>query len=214
RFVDRKSRVSRARQPIAVAAYRHSPQFRLQLSCPLANLRPRWPWPTRHLPALRLQQLVPVTPVRIASDAFQRSPNPLAHLDVAGRPESIQVLEHRIPLFARGGVRVNDSVLPRSGNRHRRGLPAVTQPRAHLLHDHAHFHVPADPLPKLSGTKCEPIRFAWTARMEPPPSRGHVPSFGRAVVVEPHPRNYVHAPPGRSFHLRVHARKEQGARFA
>src|ERR1019366_9563800 len=49
------------------------------------------------------------------------------------------------------------------------GPPAVTQPRAHLLHDHANLHAPADPLPKLSGTKCEPIRFAWTARMEPHP---------------------------------------------
>src|ERR1019366_1152371 len=118
----------------------------------------------------------------IDSDAFQRSPNPLAHLDVAGRPESIQVLEHRIHLFARGGVRVNDSVLPRSGNRHRRGLPAVTQPRAHLLHDHAHFHVPADPLPKLSGTKCEPIRFAWTARMEPHPTPNRRTDFARQPI--------------------------------
>src|ERR1019366_1969338 len=151
-------------------------------SCPLANRQHGWPWPTRHLPALRLQQLVQVTLVRIDSDAFQRSPNPLAHLDVAGRPESIQVLEHRIHLFARGGVRVNDSVLPSSGNRHRRGLPAVTQPRAHLLHDHAHFHVPADPLPKLSGTKCEPIRFAWTARMEPHPLQPAPASRLRGVI--------------------------------
>src|ERR1035438_5342443 len=52
-------------------------------------------------------------------------------------------------------------------------LPPFTpppQPAAHLLTAHAHFPVPAAPLPKLSGTKCEPIRFAWTARMEPHPA--------------------------------------------